>query len=147
MSSSMKRLKLSGAAYRRQREERKEENQLSALTMHNFLMPVEPVTVPVPDIVFVESPSIDSNIDDAIACSSVRETVGIESNSEGSDSITEPESEIHDVAKVDPDIFHDAGVWIIPLTDPIRIELVSRGPAKQRGAIYISRKTWFKGRN
>ena len=128
MSSSIKRVKLSGAAYRRQREERKEENQRSARTMHNFLLPVESVTVPVPDISFVESPPIDSNLDETIASSSVRDTVGIESNSEESNSMTGPESEIHDVDKVDPDIFHDAGVWNIPLSDPIRIELVSRGP-------------------
>ena len=96
--------------------------------MHNFLLPVESVTVPVPDISFVESPPIDSNLDETIASSSVRDTVGIESNSEESDSMTGPESEIHDIDKVDPDIFHDAGVWNIPLSDPIRIELVSRGP-------------------
>ena len=52
MSSTIKRVKLSGGAYRRQREESKEENQLSARTIHNFLMLV---AVPVPDIVFVEA--------------------------------------------------------------------------------------------
>ena len=95
--------------------------------MNNFLLPVESVTIPVPDNFFSESPPIDSNLDDAIASSSVRDTVVIESNSEESDSMTESESEIHDVDKVDSDIFHDSGVWNMPLSDPIRVELVSRG--------------------
>ena len=32
------------------------------------------------------------------------------------------------IGKVDSDIFHDSGVWNIPLSDSIRIEIVSRGP-------------------
>ena len=41
MSSSIKRVNMSGAAYRRQREERKEENHRSARSIHNFSMRVE----------------------------------------------------------------------------------------------------------
>ena len=32
------------------------------------------------------------------------------------------------IGEVDCDIFYDSGVWNIPLSDSIRIEIVSRGP-------------------
>ena len=32
------------------------------------------------------------------------------------------------IGEVDSDIFYDSGVWNIPLSDSIRIEIVSRGP-------------------
>ena len=44
MSSSTKRAKLSGAAYRRQREERREANQRSASRIPRFFVPIEAVS-------------------------------------------------------------------------------------------------------
>ena len=32
------------------------------------------------------------------------------------------------IGEVNNDIFHDSGVWNVPLFDYIRIEIVSRGP-------------------
>ena len=43
MSSSTKRAKLGGTAYRRQREEDREANQRSASRIHRFFVPIEAV--------------------------------------------------------------------------------------------------------
>ena len=50
--SNNKRQKLSGAAYKKQREERNAENQRSAGTMHQFLIHSDalPLTLPAPDL-------------------------------------------------------------------------------------------------
>ena len=34
------------------------------------------------------------------------------------------------IGEVDSDFFHDSGVWNIPLSDSIQIEIVSRGPVE-----------------
>ena len=59
----------------------------------------------------------------------------------------EPESEIHHVDKVDPDLFHNAGVWSIPLSNSVRTCISwTRRYLKQRGAIYIRRKPGSRGK-
>ena len=166
--SSNKRQKLSGAAYRKQREERSAEYQRSAGTMHQFLIHSDalPLTLPAPDL----EPSITFAIDETESFQVDRMNT-TEDGSSTSDfdlelNLTiETYSENDSVQQsaninVDLELFSDAGVWNIPLPDPIRVEIVLRGPnnfqnkdgpfksieksgANPKGEIRALSKDWF----
>ena len=126
MSSSTKRAKLSGAAYRRQREERREANQRSASRIPRFFVPIEAVST----INSIEEISTGPNHEDTVSSLSALGSIDRASFSEESDSLMGSDAgaaETH-IGEVDSDIFNDSGVWNIPLSDSIRIEIVSRGP-------------------
>ena len=156
MSSSTKRAKLSGAAYRRQREERREANQRSASRIPRFFVPIEAVST----INSIEEISTGPNHEDTVSSLSALGSIDRASFSEESDSLMGSDAgaaETH-IGEVDSDIFHDSGVWNIPLSDSIRIEIVSRGPVDlqnkegpflsiekpgSRGEIRSLTKEWF----
>ena len=156
MSSSTKRAKLSGAAYRRQREERREANQRSASRIQRFFVPIEAVST----INSIEEISTGPNHEDTVSSLSALGSIDRASFSEESDSLMGSDSgaaETH-IGEVDSDIFHDSGVWNIPFSDSIRIEIVSpetvelqnkEGPfisiekPGSRGEIRSLTKEWF----
>ena len=156
MSSCTKRAKLSGAAYRRQREERREANQRSASRIQRFFVPIEAVST----INSIEEISTGPNHEDTVSSLSALGSIDRASFSAESDYLMGSDAgaaETH-IGEVDSDIFHDSGVWNIQLSDSIRIEIVSRGPVDlqnkegpflsiekpgSRGEIRSLTKEWF----
>ena len=158
MSSSTKRAKLSGAAYMRQREERREANQRFASRIPRFYVSIETVST----INSIEEISTCPNHEDTVyslsaLCSIDRASFSEESDSSMGSDARAAETHIG-IGEVDSDIFHDSGVWNIPLSNSIRIEIVSRGPVDlqikegpvlsiekpgSRGKIRSLTKEWF----
>ena len=137
MSSSTKRAKLSGTAYRRQREEGREANQRSASRIQRFF-PIEAVST----INSIEEISTGPNHQDTVSSLSALGSIDRASFSEESGSLQGSyagAAETH-IGEVDSDIFHDSGVWNIPLFDSIWIEIVSRGPVdlQNKGGPFLS---------
>ena len=149
--NSNKRQKLSGAAYRKQKKQRDAEIKLSAGTMSQFLIHSEVVPLtPAPDL----EPSITSTFDETVLSQINRRDTSEDGGSESEfDSESNPTIEsyseidcVQQSADIEPELFTDAGVWNIPLSDAIRVEIVLRRPysLQNKNGPFKSRKVWCK---
>lgn len=142
---SSKRQKLSGSAYKKNREERRTEDARSAERMRHFLTgsstssseqnqevgEKKQENTP-PRFVHQEKPAeeFESDDEDEDSAPERQRSEDSQLQSASSDSELETaESGSGDEAAEDSQVFRDAGVWKIPLPEDVKVELVSRGPA------------------